>query len=37
MDAFTRLTNPEDKATIPIMISAALPKVTLSKEAMVMP
>jgi hypothetical protein len=37
MDAFTRFTNPADKATIPIIISAALPKVTLSKEAMVVP
>ena len=37
MDAFTRFINPADKATIPIIISAALPNVTLSKEAMAVP
>ena len=37
MDAFTRVTNPADKATIEIIISAALPKVTFSKEAVDVP
>jgi hypothetical protein len=37
IDAFTRFNNPADIAVIPIIISAALPKVTLSKEATVGP
>jgi hypothetical protein len=37
IDAFTRFNNPADIAAIPIIISAAFPKVTLSKEATVGP
>jgi len=37
IEAFTRFNNPADIAAIPIIISAAFPYVTLSKEATVSP